>query len=418
MDRFDRYRNTSGESRHRGGAILLLAVIVLAAGRPLHAAEKDTRLAWQLLEQIMPIPVFLAGGTRIDHTAVITGGITQSGVTSDQVQIFDLNTLKWSNPIKLKTARCWHAQVTLDDGRVLVAGGQTGTAPNGLKAIGSCELIDAKNRTVTEVAALLRPTDQPTAHVLAAGLVVIVGGKHASILDTTRLRWFRHIPLRQSRSAHCSVLLPEGEILVIGGLNRRSLELVDPARGVSRMLSAQLPHVIDDLRAVVLPDGRVWILGGQHSQTGQTTDATWLVSLEDPRHTTIEPGPMLEIDDGVADHSLANVGRWTVLVGGESQQNGDDTELKTAKLLDRQTLKITALPSTHWPHDDAVIVTDDHDIFVFGGFATAQQFNLPLAVGVIERLRLTNDAALAVILADKLIDGNLVDRLRDRPYAK
>ena len=391
-------------------------------------------VTWEALEH-MPLPVFLAGISRSGRHAIVTGGITQTGITAAVAQRFDLHEMRWaaigqdpegptrlpsgSRParstdrasdgerpeesafIRLGRGRCMHAQVTLRDGRILIVGGQSGTAPGRLRPLASCELIDIEHHRAAAAPPLPRAVRQPTVHRLPDGRVLVVGGSTASILDPKGIRWVRHIRLREARDAHTSVLLPDETVLVIGGTRRRSLERVDPAGGISRLLPIRLPRETDDLRATVLPDGRVWVLGGQHSLGGDTMDRTWLIRLGADGESSIRDGPRLGIVRGVADHHVADLGRWCVVVGGESQRHGTDTELKTARLLDRRNPRIAPLPDTRWPHDDAAVLALDRGLIVFGGVLThtmahrsKRQTTIPIVVAAVERLLLPDERTL------------------------
>ena len=362
---------------------------------------------WQALDD-MPTPVLAAAISRAGDYAVITGGISQTGVTVDQVQLFNLTTLAWEPPLKMIKGRCFHAQVTLDDHRVLIVAGQSGVVKPlgpGLRDIDHCEIIDLRARTSKAVQPLSRTIAEPTVHRLADGRVLVIGGEIASVLDVHTGEWGRGVSLRDSRTGHRSVMLDDGRILVIAGFRASSLEVIDAEAGVSRMLAAKVPmeHGMDDLAAVALPGKRAWILGGQNSRTGETTDETWIVDVSDPRESKIEPGPRLGLGHGVADACVVEVGRWIVLAGGEAEQNWTDTELRSARLLDKKTQKVIDLPLMAAAHDDAVAIATADGMIIFGGFeerslelrlpGTEQRrtFRVPTAVPAVERLILPAD---------------------------
>ncbi len=391
--------------------------------------EATPALAWRRLADL-PVGVFDHAAGVSGRSVVITGGIEQSGVTSDVAQMLDLDAESWSQPLKLSRGRAFHAQVTLADGRVLIAGGQSGQLPAKLTPLASAELLTppsppnpnandaARDATadheppswkVTALPDLPEPVAQPTAHLLPDGRAIFIGGSRASIFDPVGNKWTQHISLRQKRQAHASVVLPDGRVLVAGGLDRDSFEVVDVSAGRSMLLSPHLPGPRDDLRVALTEDGRVWVLGGQNSKTGDTVEETWLLTVDGDRtdkramadgagnaKSRLVAGPPLLIHGGQADAALGQLGRWVVLVGGESQQGGHDTEWDVARLLDRRKLKVFGLPALSQPHDDAVAVGEGHRVIVLGGYLLSPAFQgappTPVASSRVESLTLPEAA--------------------------
>ena len=363
-------------------------VIVLASGGDAWAGK--SALSWQRLS-VMPEGVFNAKATVSGRKVVVAGGVTQAGITSQSVQVFDLDQEKWVASIPLIDSRNKHAQLTLRDGRVLIAAGQTGGVGSGWKALASCELIDLSKGKSVETAPLVHPAAEPTAHLLPDGRAMVIGHERASIFDPAAGQWIFHIKLRRKRQAHASVLLPGWKVLVIGGMHESSLELIDIRRGISRQLAAKLPFALDDTRAALTEDGRVWILGGQDTHRGDTTDRTWLVQIGKGK-STLSEGPKLGIAQGIADHCVIELGSWLVIAGGESQRDGADVELNGAWLANRRTLQVVAVSPMRMAHDDAAAVADGSSAIVFGGMSMQRILGrkevIPLAVPMVERLRI------------------------------
>ncbi len=359
----------------------------------------------------MPRGVFDAAISRHGQQVVITGGVTQSGAASNLVQVFDPSNLKWTLPLRLPQGLCMHTQVTLADSRILIAGGCTGQLPRNLKVSPEAYLLDLQTQQVIHLQPLPRPTQYPTAHLLPDGKAVVIGGRNAMIFDPATNAWMAAIRLRQTRKGHASIVLADGRILVAGGGGRSSIEVIDPhadGGGISQMLKAQLPWPIDDLRMTQLLDGRVLILGGQSCLNGNTTDQSWILDLRDPKVSRIADGPRLGIAGGVADHCIQDIGPWVVVAGGEAQQAGHDIELASARLLNRQTLAVWSLPLMSQPHDDAVSISTQRGVIVFGGYlvksmsfpqlpgltvpgvhdTTLPEISVPFAGAAVERLTL------------------------------
>jgi hypothetical protein len=372
-------------------AVVLCLLLLAGCGQDGQATTASPALQWKPLPQ-MPFGVLAAAISRSGDLAVITGGIAQEGLPAATVQLFDLRSLDWLPTLTLPLGRFDHAQVNLYDQRVLVIGGNTAHATRRAQPTAACHLIDPTTGEITDAAALPEPAHMLTAHLLHDGRVIALANQAAHIYDPDRNVWGTAIAFRRPRQAHASVLLDDGRVVVIGGMGEASIEVVDVQAKQSVRLPVSLPTTLDDLRAAALPGGRVWVIGGQESRSGHTTDQTWVLDLSRAAAPALTAGPRLGIPDGVADHCLVQFGRWLVVIGGESERNRQDEELRIARLLDTRDLSVHLLPDTSVPHDDAVAIADDEGVIVFGGFwempVAGSQRRLPIALRQVERLAL------------------------------
>lgn len=299
---------------------------------------------------------------------VVTGGITQHGLASDLVQVYDMRDGTWSSIARMPIGRAHHAQVSLPDGRVLVVGGKTGWLPDRWELVLECVVIDPVAGTAELAGELPIGSMSPTAHLLPDGRAVAIAGDRASLYDPVQNKWLPQIALRRNRAGHASAVLADGRVVVAGGLGCHGIEVIDLVQGYSMELEARLPLALDDLRMVTLPGDRLWVLGGQDSRTGETTDQTWVIDLRAAGRPAILRGPALGVRDGVADHAAVRVGPWVVVAGGESERRGKDTELAEARLLDTRTLEVWSLPPLPVAQDDAAWVATDTGVAIIGGY--------------------------------------------------
>jgi hypothetical protein len=328
----------------------------------------------------LPLAVISPAASITDTKLIVTGGLTLGGGASPAIQIMDLSAsdMKWSTPFLLRNARFRHAQITLLDGRILIIGGSGREIGNRSAALASCELITA-DLTQSQPAAPL-PTSMacPTAHLLPDGRGLAIGDSLAAIYDPQLNTWTAAIALHDFRREHASLLLPDGGVLVLGGIGKSSLERIDPTLGVTSLLPVRFKAPLDDMAATLLPDGRIWVLAGQ-IPGGNTTDQTWLINLS---ARTIIPGPSLNVPGGVADHKLLATPRGLILVGGESQLNDHDTELGLSLWLDPVSLSVHRLTDTDLAHDDAAAVTYRDTVIVVGGEVTGSFWGIPMPTPV------------------------------------
>jgi N-acetylneuraminic acid mutarotase len=231
---------------------------------------------------------------RFDHTAtllndgrvLITGGLTPVNVTTNTCEIWDPATGIFTvvAPMILNAAgRRSHTATLLPDGKVLVTGGRDSALPTNF--IASAEVYDPALNTWSA------PTGtQPAMSsvrfyhtaTLAGGKVVVIGGKTSNSTVTSSVDIYD--PVAQSftpltalglaRGFHTATLLNTGKILVTGGQTTgpislfatNTAELYDPTgAGATTPTTANLASALTNHVAVLLPDGRVLITGGNNA---------------------------------------------------------------------------------------------------------------------------------------------------------
>lgn len=366
-------------------------MMMIHAAIILTAALAATDVKWQRMPDLF-LGTFNAAASTSGDKLVITGGIGQTGETLNWVQVFDPAKNRWAANIQFDTGRCNHAQVTLGDGRIFIVGGKTGNVTKQLTPTATAAVIDLAAGKAHSVPDLPRSMTGPTAHLLQDGTVLAIGGRSAAVFDPGSERWSRFINLRQSRTDHASLMMDDGRVLVAAGAGRDTLELIDPAAGISQLLSAKLPWPLDDLALAPLDAGRAWLLGGQDTRTGHTVDQTWIIDIRNPRKTIIEPGPSLAIAGGVADHAVAVMHNWVFVLGGETEDGNGDTELNQARILDRAKQQVWRLPDMKLPHDDAVALPYRRGVVIIGGYyrrnSPFKSLKIPTATPVVRTLQL------------------------------
>ena len=183
--------------------------------------------------------------------------------------------------------RQWATLVELADGRVFVAGGFiVRSPPGGGTARGTgreeIEIFDVANRTYVEVAPLKQGRRGASSVLLPDGKVLVTGGvggppgELAESLDSAEL--FDPVtgdttllpePMNIARRFHGSWLLASGryagKVLIAGGATRGAPELYDPATGMFTPLgAANAPPGGLDGPSVLLDDGQLVFLGTQN----------------------------------------------------------------------------------------------------------------------------------------------------------
>jgi len=173
----------------------------------------------------------------------------------------------------------WHNAIKLNDGRVLVAGSWAWEEASHVP-----EVYDPATNTWIQTDWINAARASLT--LLSDGRVLLAGGEvpdfysgtvptnTAYLFDPVTNSWTQTGSLNDAHSRHGAVLLPDGRVLLAGGLwASTKTELYDPATGTwsygPNMVNV---HTNDSLTA--LPDGRVLIAGSGDSEYGNyTTDA-------------------------------------------------------------------------------------------------------------------------------------------------
>jgi hypothetical protein len=151
-----------------------------------------------------------------------------------------------------------------------------------------------------------------------------------------------------ARTEHTATLLPNGKVLIAGGLSQdllqglSSAELYDTSTGsFSPTGSMSVPRSLHT--ATLLPDGRVLIAGGFKGFVNQTYDATATAELYDPDTGIFTPAGQMSVPRSSHTATLLNSGK--VLIAG-------GVEGSTAELYDpvtgfTPTGNMTAAPGQH-----------------------------------------------------------------------
>ncbi|RYE92362.1 MAG: kelch repeat-containing protein, partial [Myxococcales bacterium] len=252
------------------------------------------RFATSTWQPVAPMPVgriqFGAVGLPDGKRIVALGG---HRVTSENalapVDTLDLTTDTWTTTGALKQGRTVVTATLLPDGKILVAGGVP--KPQIAIPLGTAEVYDpATGGTATSVPDLLTARLGHTAHRVTVGgksVVLLVGGLTASseVFDPDKKTWSGVGPMAAARGLMSSVLLPDGSVLALGGIDSggtvySEAERFDPAT-LTWKKTQPMASPRYSLQAVTLADGRVLIAGGTPTYfTGTTTVPT--VELFDP----------------------------------------------------------------------------------------------------------------------------------------
>jgi hypothetical protein len=214
-----------------------------------------------------------------DGRVLIAGGQTNGGA-SNVAEIFDpaTNTTRATGGT-MSVARANHAAVLLQDGRVLLVGGENSTG-----ALASAEIYDPKSDVFTPVGSMSSARRYLTATVINDETVVILGGED------------------------------------INGNANASIESFQVSTGEFVLASARLDAPRAQHTATLLLDGRIFIAGGRNGNTALAS-----TSFYDPATDTLKAGPKLDAPRYA--HTATRVLYGDVVLAGGTQDgtSGYDT---------------------------------------------------------------------------------------------
>lgn len=209
------------------------------------------------------------------HTGklLVTGGMTSPyyyGTTTATADLFDPATLTFSSPGQnMGQARVYHTATRLADGRILLAGGN---GNDNWTIASTAELFDPATGTFTPTTGKLAdPRYNHAAVLLNNGKVLLIGGdtqsedsENCELFDPLTGTFTAVAPMLNNRVRHTASLLPDGRVLVIGGDSsyryHGTAEVYNPADNTwsyyGRMSGPRSFHM-----AVQLQNGKVLVSG-------------------------------------------------------------------------------------------------------------------------------------------------------------
>ncbi len=230
---------------------------------------------------------------RLDHAAVllnngkvlVSGGQNPDFSAVDLAEIYDPASGRFSPTASMLNARAGHTATVLKDGTVLIAGG---AEDNGLLA--SAELYDAEGAASAPVGSMTAVRQGATATLLPNGSVLIAGGASQAgscagcataaveIYNPLTKTFTRTSNMHARRRGHSATLLPNGSVLIAGGVDDASGTILASAEiynsatrtfsPAASMSFARFGHV-----ASTLASGKVLIAGGFDSPNTITNRA-------------------------------------------------------------------------------------------------------------------------------------------------
>jgi hypothetical protein len=211
---------------------------------------------------------------------LIAGGQVVSGNVTNSAELYDPTTKAFTLTGNLNAARENHTSTLLNNGMVLIAGGLaqfqlTGAADVPLS---TAELYNSVTGMFNATGTMNAPREQHTATLLNNGMVLISGGLDAGgkVLDSAELydpvteTFTQTGSMSAARANHTATLLDNGVVLIAGGRDSNftalnSAELYNPTTGLFTTITASLNTARFSHTATLLDNGKVLLAGGDAS---------------------------------------------------------------------------------------------------------------------------------------------------------
>src|ERR1051326_6109214 len=216
---------------------------------------------------------------RADHTStllpdgrvLIAGGMVGNGGFLKSAELFDPAKGTFVATADMQSRRVGHTATLLPNGKALIAGGLAGRIfEGGPGIVATTEIYDPATGRFTPAPSMSTPRSAHAAVLLQNGKVLVAGGESsdnqtlasAEIYDPVANKWTATGSMLTPRIASSAVILKDCRVLVTGsGDSWNKAEIYDPASGVwhatGNMTAPRTKHA-----ATLLPDGRVLITGG------------------------------------------------------------------------------------------------------------------------------------------------------------
>jgi hypothetical protein len=233
-----------------------------------------------LLVEIANLQVARKGHTATwlqDGRVLIAGGENDSGPVAEMELFNPAQGLSSLGP-NARMARAEHAAVLLADGRVLITGGRAGN-----HRMNSTEMFNPATNSLTDGAFLNHERAGHAGVLLSDGRYLLIGGDDAGTAEifdpVTQTFELLSAHLGTPRFSHSAALLKNGKVLVAGGMNHSgqrlsTAELFDPATMTFSSVSNAMHSSRTNPALRVLPDGKVQIIGGDDEGTMEMYNAS------------------------------------------------------------------------------------------------------------------------------------------------
>jgi hypothetical protein len=336
----------------------------------------------------------ISGGTyeaplKTGFYHIVATSVADSSLSTSATISVTTSTGRFTSTGSMQNGHSGHAATLLSDGTVLVAGGSGRVSPLCHGGIASSELYDPVAGSFATTGSMLNARVGHAAVLLPDGEVLITGGLGAPVQDCEDLgggpsaqssaelydpstHGFKFTQsMAQPRVSHTATLLGTGKVLIVGDSNDTGVgstsELYDPeSRRFTLTGSMSVARYCHT--ATLMPNGKVLIAGGGSPPTGTA-------EIYDPTTGAFMlTGSMLTARCGHTATLLQN--GLVLITGGGTIVNGEASPSASAELYNPITGSFSATGSMVEVRDShTATLLPNGTVLVAGGDSTAELFD-------------------------------------------
>ncbi|HMK03568.1 MAG TPA: kelch repeat-containing protein [Ferruginibacter sp.] len=283
---------------------VMVSVIVLNCNLSLPPVNSQLLSIGTLTQPRTKMAVAAAG-----NKILYAGGITNTGIVSSRVDIYDISTNTWSNA-SLSVGRYYIGSVTVGD-KIFFAGGETGFMSTGV--VSTIDIYDASTNTWS-VANLSIP-GHSVAVAAVGDKVLFAGGmgfgngreNRVDIYDLAINDWY-FATLNTLRAEGHSAITVGNKVYIAGGFNPSLADVIDIFDNASGLFSsAVLSEPKANLGTVAVGDKIYWA-GGKIGNT-TTTCKLEIRDVNTGDHTIMSMGIETMFNVNTADNIVVQDGK-------------------------------------------------------------------------------------------------------------
>jgi large repetitive protein len=258
---------------------------------------------------------------------LMAGGQTGTAASLASAELYDPATRSFSATGSLGTARAYPAAALLPTGKVLVTGGLT----SNFIALSSAELYNPATGTWASTAPMNAASYALNATPLPGGSVLVTGfgaNATAEVYNPAKATWANTGPMAVAQGGFATAtLLRSGQVLLAGG-GTAAAELYNPATN-AWTATGSMSTIRQGAAAVLLPDGDVLVTGGNTPDGGASLSSAELYDPATGKWSTT--GSMNDARDGATATVLPD---GTVLAAGGCDACSNQPALASTEIFD------------------------------------------------------------------------------------